>query len=772
MQYQLALNLVIARIFLLVGFLSILKPLKKRSMSAYEASDACVCEDCTAFFSKILKPDDQRLLPIIAEHWKFDKPGRAKSSSDNCIGCWFTALIQQQALSPELPICAIFESHKSDPKFSTQKDGTLRLSELTYEVWFGAKMKCSIISNALTDSTFRDGMLKARLTSWYNRWGRGEKKSSDVTQYPGQKSNVKKISSATSSTGSKETLQVVASWLKQCETSHALCRSKRFTAEGSEKWKPTRLIDLSASHVQKSTICLRERQHVPPGCQYAAVSYCWGMSPSFLTLTRSTRRHLLEGIEISDLPRTWEETIQILRELSIQYLWIDALCIMQDDEEDWKRESASMSQIFGAAMLTISATASFNADEGLFRERPNALVKGVTLPLQSTTGSSWRLSYAGSDPGLPRFNSYPIAKRGWTLQEWLLSSRMLHFTDNIVSWECLEGSASEYDTTIQSYSPQNQTLKANVSKLMTQPTGSFDFHTVWNDILYDYTRRGFTNPGDKLFALQGLEKEFSSRFAMKDVYVAGMWKGTLLTDLLWATAELKESKANLSIAPSWSWAAVEGSVYFLSFHDSETIKNPLVQIINASWSLNSSSNARRAQGRLRLRGVLWEVGVRSLHQVDSPKQDTLEVGGKRLRQKLLKRNITLFGQQKNDDDLGLELFAVGKKSKGSMVWINLSFPDALTDDKSHFGPIFFVPFYIMDQAATSTGTHDVGGCPIGLLVRFQGEERGVYVRIGSGYFIPDHPYKTPMSFVRWTDDVEERLYIERESYDSYVFDLV
>ena len=87
---------------------------------------------------------------------------------------------------------------------------------------------------------------------------------------------------------------------------------------------------------------------------YIALSHCWGKNPIVRTTT-STLAQRKQGIEISLLPPTFRDAIIIARRLDVRYLWIDSLCIIQDDELDWQTESAKMSTIYQHALLTISA---------------------------------------------------------------------------------------------------------------------------------------------------------------------------------------------------------------------------------------------------------------------------------------------------------------------------------------------------------------------------------------------------------------------------------
>jgi Heterokaryon incompatibility protein (HET) len=168
-------------------------------------------------------------------------------------------------------------------------------------------------------------------------------------------------------------------WLDTCIDKHSRC-SKR--APG---WLPTRLLDLNES--MNGIIHLVETKGMGNGAieNYMTLSHCWGKADTY-KLTSETASHLLTGLRISLLPRTFQRTIDVVRSLGTKYLWIDSLCIIQSSTADWEQESAQMGQVYSNGLLNIAATGSTDGEGGLLRERPSK------LPLESTAcyvSSSW-----------------------------------------------------------------------------------------------------------------------------------------------------------------------------------------------------------------------------------------------------------------------------------------------------------------------------------------------------------------------------------------------
>jgi hypothetical protein len=147
-------------------------------------------------------------------------------------------------------------------------------------------------------------------------------------------------------------------WLETCINKHR-CSTK------TSGWLPTRLLDLSES--TNGIIRLVETKNNRAIENYITLSHCWGKADIY-KLTSETACHLLAGLKISLLSRTFQETIEVVRFLDTKYLWIDSLCIMQNSKEDWERESAQMGRVYSNGLLNIAATSSRDGEGGLFRE--------------------------------------------------------------------------------------------------------------------------------------------------------------------------------------------------------------------------------------------------------------------------------------------------------------------------------------------------------------------------------------------------------------------
>lgn len=169
-----------------------------------------------------------------------------------------------------------------------------------------------------------------------------------------------------SESASESCFQQIRVWIKKCTENHADCPHPALTA------LPSRLLDVGSAESQMVRLVeTRDREGT-----YITLSHCWGGHQP-LTTTKSTKRDRLDGIEWASLPKTFQDAVTITRRLQVQYIWIDSLCIIQDDGDDWEVEAANMGAIYEASLLTISASTASNPDHGIFSHRIEANKAGV-----------------------------------------------------------------------------------------------------------------------------------------------------------------------------------------------------------------------------------------------------------------------------------------------------------------------------------------------------------------------------------------------------------
>ncbi|OCL14348.1 HET-domain-containing protein, partial [Glonium stellatum] len=324
-------------------------------------------------------------------------------------------------------------------------------------------------------------------------------------------------------------------WLDRCVATHERCR-KTISGETldifDEPRLPMRVIDVGLANGSQVPRLLETQGRKG---KYAALSYCWG--PPDRHPLRTMRDNLdahLKCLKLESLIKTHQHAVAVTRAIGIKYLWIDSLCIVQDDPMDWERESAVMGFIYERAHLTIAASAIQDSGEGLFVKRSQPRPT-VNLPYINSSGQQeglFAVSGFRVDNGLfPQVQLSALSKRAWATQEWILSRRMIHYMESSMIWTCQEIQQTETG----------------------MPAPVFAMDEDWDGVIRMYTRRGITYPGDRLFALQGISNEMQKR--RKDKYVYGMWTGDFPQQLYWMRADKLEKNTALPHVPSWSWAS-------------------------------------------------------------------------------------------------------------------------------------------------------------------------------------------------------------------------
>ncbi|KAF1811351.1 HET-domain-containing protein [Eremomyces bilateralis CBS 781.70] len=388
-------------------------------------------------------------------------------------------------------------------------------------------------------------------------------------------------------------MEKLRAWLDECDKEHGKCNEPELKEEWDEemwedipmrKFLPTRLLDVGDAHTGRQPKLVVSREHFNEGqdVKYFALSYCWGYEEEerpFMTLRQSFSEHL-KSVPYLSLPETFRNVIDLARDLNVQYVWIDSLCIIQNLRRDWRRESAQMRKIFNNAYLTIVA-ASASSSHGGFLHRDNGPTCTISIE-QSDVDAPDPAHYSYSlrhRPGVKWWGSDKMAgisggrwiKRAWTFQEERLAKRVLIFGESKFFFDCREFERVEdtdylhlrpdWSETLYGV-PESELMQSMISQVsgfsagsasnrQRQQPGIFDH---WQTLCNHYSRRQLTFEDDKLPALSGMASTLGLK--VKSEYLAGLWKDHLYHDLFWQTKGTA-TKVGQYRAPSWSWAALK-----------------------------------------------------------------------------------------------------------------------------------------------------------------------------------------------------------------------
>lgn len=367
-------------------------------------------------------------------------------------------------------------------------------------------------------------------------------------------------------TYSESSVEDIQGWLQECDGQHS-CITK------GPKPLPTRVIE-----VNPETWKARLLEASGKTGKYLTLSHRWGQSQPIRTTRANVARHRSE-IPRSGLPRTFKDAMRLAIALGVSYIWIDSLCIIQDDADDWNQEAVKMAQYYGNSYVTIAATVSENANGGLFQDVTCKEVKFAWSGSRGKIDANVRIRKLASHPQPDNMAKYPLLSRAWVFQERILSSRILHFTQDEIYWECTErtqcqcGLITQNTQILQKADWRPLPLSQRFSLIVSTRS---QFNLLWMQAVIEYTSMGLTKGTDKLLALSGIALKMSKLKGGAE-YMAGLWSDTIAEDMMWAAGQRQtafplggERKDGQCLpppvkewrAPSWSWASVDAPVFY------------------------------------------------------------------------------------------------------------------------------------------------------------------------------------------------------------------
>lgn len=397
----------------------------------------------------------------------------------------------------------------------------------------------------------------------------------------------------TEDTSSPQTYKQIHTWLDTCKNEHSECRASLENAS-----LPTRLIYLDTSrdsglsnpvdtNLQPRLVSTRGMGYSE--CRYIALSYRWPEDfPAEAKSTRDNMQEQLRGLNTSKLPQIFNDVFQVAVTMGISYVWIDSLCIIQNDPEDWNREAALMIQIYQYAEFTVAAAVPpTKPDLGLFRHGDPSDILSVRLPgIQDPREDGSGQEVVVMKPQKETYGESPLVSRAWCFQEREISRRIVHYTETQVLWECRKIRASEG---LPSGIPKERSWSAGeaapggkdwTDRMLDHEFSRDRVGVSWCQAVEDYSARHLTVFTDKLPALAGLAAAIQNYKPANCRYLAGLWEDDFLEGLQWsprtgrddATATNdRDSKKERTIihtrypeyvAPTWSWASVAGPVSY------------------------------------------------------------------------------------------------------------------------------------------------------------------------------------------------------------------
>lgn len=347
-------------------------------------------------------------------------------------------------------------------------------------------------------------------------------------------------------TDSPQTFSRLQNCILTCEEHHPDCRntlSGYVFGKGEKPTLPTRVIDiglLGSGHEPRLILSNGARDH------YVALSHCWGgaQHPPPKT-SKDNVADQLNHIPWSKIPKTFADAMKVTRELGLRYIWIDSLCILQGDAEDWRRESRRMGSVYEGAYLVVAAADASDSSGGCFFEREeNASTRLIEIPYLDSAGLARGSLYVGPTDNDATADEYegPLAKRAWITQEWILARHMAFFTRKGMVWSC-------------------KSIRSDMTVANRRPDAAR--RLKWPDIIVTHASRNLTYFTDRLISLDGIRTEIEKGNGYR--YMHGVFENEMQSQLIWRVKGDAPSnrRGNPIQAPSWSWVSSVTEIEFL-----------------------------------------------------------------------------------------------------------------------------------------------------------------------------------------------------------------
>ncbi|KAF2121176.1 heterokaryon incompatibility protein-domain-containing protein [Lophiotrema nucula] len=369
---------------------------------------------------------------------------------------------------------------------------------------------------------------------------------------------------------SSESQALALSWLQQCKLGHPQCGPNVPTE------LPSRLVGLVSSGDSLSArLCLSEGSKG----NYLALSYCWGGPQKYAT-TLGCIDEYKEQLPYEHLPATIRDAIKVTHSLGHRYIWIDALCIVQDSPADLNKELPKMKQTYQNADLTISVACADVCTEGFLNPQYNGFFR-LPVQLDESTSGNILMNDQTSTWARGRGSPEPLNQRAWTLQESLLSKRLLIFPKRGIFYRCRAGCRSDnmknpdWSFWAGRFGYRRESEESPLEELLLYPDDTKTkvpmpiVRRGWFNLVESYTERQLSVANDKLIAVSALAESLSHLFSCD--YVAGLWRSDLIAGLCWQSyrttkvpgrGSQRAERPTQYLAPSWSWASIMGPVQY------------------------------------------------------------------------------------------------------------------------------------------------------------------------------------------------------------------
>ncbi|KXJ94853.1 heterokaryon incompatibility protein-domain-containing protein [Microdochium bolleyi] len=379
--------------------------------------------------------------------------------------------------------------------------------------------------------------------------------------------------------------------------------------------------------------------------RYTTLSHRWGHNEQF-KLLKATEESMARDIPWDTIPKTFRDAMNLTRQLGVDHIWIDTICIMQDDPDDWRFEATRMKDVYSSSHLNIAANHSLGSNGGLYADRQTAGDFPICIMAEAGSKDSPQstlcirqlpkeshAAYSTDDIKTDDLAYSPLLGRGWILQERVLSPRMVYYDSQELKWECRGGCdclCGGMITMAGFVVAYRNALGISRRDAVLPPLQQNYYYLPirWMLIAERYSMCDLTFVADRVIALAGVAEQALASDMPTGRYLAGAWEKDLANQLCWEVLDTHRKPQDVYLAPSWSWLSVVGRLRFPNRGEDEMCNQDIaVEITQAECTLvdDSRPTGPITDGFIKVNGNAMEFDVQVVDpgSVSEPQTFTL-----------------------------------------------------------------------------------------------------------------------------------------------------
>lgn len=382
--------------------------------------------------------------------------------------------------------------------------------------------------------------------------------------------------------------------------------------------RPCWLIDVNDYRITRAS----------PDMPYVTLSYVWGGIDSLNLLTSNVsvlqEKGALKREWSPPVPKTIRDSIELVRLLGLRYLWVDCLCIEQDNAANKNAEIDGMGSLYANALLAIVAA---QGDDGDFGLRGISQTSGPRALDERKVHNVGKLRLLEVSKGLYRDSKWRT--RGWTFQESIFSTRKIIFDADMVHWQCSHTWLEDHIEPADDYIKMRHIFNPRRFRQWLQEDFWPDI-AIYTSFLHAYNKRELSFGEDAFRAFAGIANMAANKYeygmvcAVPELYFDDclLWRQVCKAD-----RRMPSKSSNKHLLPSWSWMSWKVSdveVLFPNDASAEDSEYGVRLIPRVDWYCG----ATRTGSRRRVEGskVLYQH-ILDAHDISKP----LPAGWNRIR---------------------------------------------------------------------------------------------------------------------------------------------